>query len=736
MAEGRINKPRFDSSTDIGGEWLIEIPDEDLRRHFAEPDFDDSGWTPVAVPGLWRNGEGLSDVDEVLYRTRFTAEPAGPGSRTWLSIDGLCYEGDIWLDGAYLGDTEGYFQPHVFEVTDAVDERNDHVLAIEASCRTPRDPTTKRNITGVLQHWDNLDPSLNPGGLWRRVRLEATGPVRIHTLRVTVVEADASVAILQFHAKLDSVATHTVVVRTLIDRSSTNDGVGAVASSQQEQVLATGANELEWRVAVESPDLWWPHDLGEQPLHDIRVEVELAGEISHARKRRIGVRSMELRNWIASINGERLFLKGTNLGPVKGDLSAQTEEDHSWVLDTAKSAGLNLIRVHGHVAPPEFYRQADAAGLLIWQDFPLQWGYARGIRKAAERQAEAMVDLLAHHPSIIIWCGHNEPIPLKARPGYRDDAQPANRFLRKGLWQHEKPSWNRTILDHAVKRAIQKADPSRPVIPHSGVLPHPPQLDGTDGHWYFGWFQGDIDGLKSLASRIPRVVRFVSEFGAQALPRLESLDLETLGDLHPDEIDWAELSERHGLHVDVALGRVPPSQFDTFGEWSEALRSYQAEVIRRQIETLRLVKYKPTGGFCQFHLVDSTPQISCSIFASNREAKPAVAALTRACQPVLAITDPLPPQIPPGVEQRQVIHIVSDLRDDIEARLDVTLRSSIEPRTWNFEGAVPADSVGRIAELRWTPPAAAGDIELELSVTADGVESVNTYRSTVRSLST
>ena len=44
------------------------------------------------------------------------------------------------------------------------------------------------------------------------------------------------------------------------------------------------------------------------------------------------------------------------------------------------------------------------------------------------------------------------------------------------------------MLDRSVKRALEQADGTRPVIAHSGVLPHPPQLDGTDSHLYFGWY--------------------------------------------------------------------------------------------------------------------------------------------------------------------------------------------------------------------------------------------------------
>ena len=75
------------------------------------------------------------------------------------------------------------------------------------------------------------------------------------------------------------------------------------------------------------------------------------------------------------------------------------------------------MRVHAHVSRPELYDAADEPGCSLWQDFPLQWGYARGIRKQASRQAREAVDLLGHHPSIAVWCGHNEPMAIDVEPG-------------------------------------------------------------------------------------------------------------------------------------------------------------------------------------------------------------------------------------------------------------------------------------------------------------------------------
>src|ERR1700738_2158469 len=75
--------------------------------------------------------------------------PADGNFRTWLQLDGLFYQGDVWLDGSYLGDTEGYFFPHVFEATDALAPRSDHLLALELTCDRPSNKAAKGNLTGV-----------------------------------------------------------------------------------------------------------------------------------------------------------------------------------------------------------------------------------------------------------------------------------------------------------------------------------------------------------------------------------------------------------------------------------------------------------------------------------------------------------------------------------------------------------------------------------------------------------
>ncbi|OWY62427.1 hypothetical protein B7486_58510, partial [cyanobacterium TDX16] len=152
--------------TDLSGTWRAAPADDDLRRGYHTSDFDDEAWERIEVPGHWRSTPAFADQDgPVLHRRRFEAPrvEAGSDERGWLVLDGVFYQGDVWMDAAYVGATEGYFFHHTFEVTDLLQERAEHDLAIEVTCARPGDLTAKRNITGVFQHWDNFDPAWNPG---------------------------------------------------------------------------------------------------------------------------------------------------------------------------------------------------------------------------------------------------------------------------------------------------------------------------------------------------------------------------------------------------------------------------------------------------------------------------------------------------------------------------------------------------------------------------------------------
>ncbi len=565
--------------------WRVAAATERRRRTFHEFDHDDSRWRQMPVPGHWAqgapDGEGtdLALEESVLYRHRFEgppeateagAENAGtenatnggdagdenatsggdeaddpaesPGRRWWLRIEGLAQQGDVWLDGSYLGHTDGYFVPHELEVTEQLAAGSEHLLAIEATCRRFGDPDNRTLLTGALQ-----DPELCGvedlivGGVWRPVRLRPTGRIAIRHARAVCAEVSigggrdtqltrqgSTHARVELRAVLDVPGGGPVDLRTRVA------GTEHVHSHH----AAGGENRVEWTVDIDDPPLWWPHALGDQHLCDLTMEALTVEGVHDRRHFRIGFRSVAMRRWVLHVNGERLFAKGANLLPVRPLPGTATASEVADDIRAARNAGLDLVRPVAHIARPELYDAADELGVLVWQDLPIRGLMNRSVAPEARRQAREAVDLLGHRPSVAVWCAHDQPFSRLRRPG----RTPA-------VVSRQGPSWNRDVLDRRLGRVLDRCDGSRPVVPHTGVPPRFPLLDGTTSELWFGLHGGRAADLGPVLARVPAMGRFVSAFGT-------------------------------------------PVADD------------QPEVVKTTIETLRRLKYRPAGGFLLHALAD------------------------------------------------------------------------------------------------------------------------------------
>ena len=200
----------------LEGRWVAIEADDEVRRHSIGLHADDSGWHEIDVPGHWRDHPKFATSDgPVIYRHHFEADPPADGQRRWITLDGIFYQADVWLDGAYLGDPEGYFYSHTFDITALSRLGREHALSVEVTCDPQPGPSRRTNITGVFQQWDGIDRDWNPGGIWRPIHLHDTGPVRVDRLRVLCRDADERRAHLRVAVRLDSDAQRSVRLRTL-----------------------------------------------------------------------------------------------------------------------------------------------------------------------------------------------------------------------------------------------------------------------------------------------------------------------------------------------------------------------------------------------------------------------------------------------------------------------------------------------------------------------------------------
>jgi beta-mannosidase len=626
---------------ELSGRWRAHLAEPDLTKAFAEPNADDDSWVDVRVPHHWRAEPAFADADgPMLYRHRF--EHARPDRRAFLEFDGIFYYGDAWIDGEYLGATEGSFAPHAFEVTDALRDRTEHLLAVEVASPPQSDRGAKRTITGGYWGSPMLDPALNPGGIWRPARIVESGAVRIASARVVCGEASVERGRLDCHVVLD---TGGIALDARLHARLRGPADIVLLDAYRAVTLAAGANELAWTLTIEDPPRWWPHGFGPQPLCTLDLTVEVEHEVSDTRSFRTAFREVKRRGWIFSVNGETLYLKGASYGPARALLGEADDELVRADALRAIDANLDFLRVHTHIAPAGLYDAADELGLLLWQDFPMSWGYARGVRKQATRQARAMVDLLGHHPSVLLWCAHDAPL---------GDDTPARLVASSTL-----PTWGKEVLDRSIARAIGRSDSTRPVVQNTG--------GGHDAHLWFGWRHGTLADLAPALRVLPRLGRFVSAFGAQAVP-------STAAWMHPErwpDLDWEELEARHGMALDAFAAHVPPGDAKSFDEWRDATQAYQAALLQLQIEDLRRCKGAPNGGFAVFAFADPSPAVGFGVLDHERLPKRAYAALRDACRAVLPMVDP----------RTGNVHVVNDTRAAIEqAEIEVAVDGRV--RRW------------------------------------------------------
>ena len=697
---------------DLSGSWRATPAREELRRTFHEPALDDRDWASVTVPGHWANTPGLANERAVLHRRSFSMPAVADERRRWITLHGLAQQGDVWLNGAYVGDTDGYFVPHRFEITHLMRDTDEHLLAVDVSVPRFGDPDERTDLMGAI-----LDPQLsgaaglNPGGIWREVTIDDTGSAAIQHFRVVCVDANTARGRLAMRCVFDHPDGGPVVLRTRV----------AGVDHELRHHAAVGENRVEWMIDVPEPELWWPHALGDQPMYELSCELIVDGMVHDHRACRTAFRTVKMKDWKVHVNGERIFTKGVVMLPTTprpGDASArQVAAD----VKAARDAGLDLIRLVAHVAHPEVYRAADELGMLLWQEMPIRGVMARGVRGQAVRQTREMVDLLAHHPSVAIWCPHDEPFRRQQAP----TATPP-------VVGQQRPSWNRAVLDRSVRRVIQRTDGSRPIVSHTDVPPHLPKLDGTTSHLWFGWHDGSADDLAGAIARLPRMARFVTAFGAATVdPRLPELQ----GVRWP-ALNWDPIAEAIGARRSSLHHLVPPERAADGPSWADTTRHAQAEVLRTTIETLRKVKYRPTGGFCAFYLADPSAAGGFGVLDSDRRAKPALQALVDACRPVIVVGDPIPARSSVGEEHTVRIHVVSDRRDALRDGVVTATIGHADGTTSvsQWGGAVDPDSVTDIASLT-IPALVPGPLTVQLEFDAIGddgeVTAINHLQTTV-----
>jgi beta-mannosidase len=601
-----------------------------------------TGWKPVGVPRQLAATEGRQAV---WYHTVFP-KPDHSG-RVVLRVGGAFLATNAWLNGRLLGSHYGHFMPFGFDLTPYLKPDNELVICCESAVETQLD--RKRHIMGHFNDGE-LRPypasaymSLGepyrwevPLGLWRPVELQYLGSVTVEWMRLKP-SFEAGDGRLEVEAKLRNLDGRQMEgeIELVVSPVGSMQSGAPLRLRRDFRIGGGGEHVISMRLALPGARRWEPWRFGEQALYRAEMTVQVAGTESVRVDDEFAFRDLKWemgpRHWSLSVNGRPIFLRGAGYAPAYR-IDELTPEAFTAHLQLARETNLDALRIVANVLPREFYRQADAAGMLLIQEMPLIGSYAYQARgddarffetTAREVQAE-MVELLRNHPSVAVWVAHDDPPWLPANADMGD--------VHVVRQNHS--------IDQDLKSSFEALDPTRPALAASGEI---------DTHLQLGWEEGS---WRDVIETEPTIV---TAFGAQSLPSLDSPVWEDIGRRWPvadDDAAWRHVGFQPVNWAERGVGL--PAAYPSLEKYVEKSQEYHASLLRTTAEHLRTRKFERCWGAFAFHLIDPFPAISFGIFDHARRPKGETpAALARAFAATRVIVEPLScePDRPVGMIQ-------------------------------------------------------------------------------------
>ena len=580
----------------------------------------------------------------------------------WLVCDGLDTLASLTLNGKALGETNNMFRQYRFDIKPLLKaEGNELTITFKSPVKFVAEKNTARPMNGVSQAiaggphlrkapchfgWD-WGPQLPPIGIWKDIYLEAYDTARISEVHLRQKHDNGKVTI---SARVEVENGNAPLSATLLVTAP--DG-----SEQAESVSFTSASGVV-SVQVKNPQLWWPNGLGDQPLYQVRVLLSEGNQTLDEKKYQMGLRKIELKQepdeWGKSftfvVNGHPFFAKGADWIPADSFPTRLTEEALEGLIRSAVATHQNMLRVWGggFYEDERFYDLCDRYGILLWQDFIFSCSiYPLDEPEFLENVRVEVVEnirRIRHRASLALWCGNNEMEQGWAEWG----------------WQNPELDTLKAVYDkffhHTLKDWCNAEDPDNvywPSSPSSDVPFEDPngQIQG-DAHYWEVWHRG-----KPFTAYRDQYPRFMSEFGFQALPPLETIRT------FAEESEWnmtSYIMERHqkndsgnSLIVRQMLDTFRlPKDFDALVYLSLVL---QAEGIRYGVEHWRRHTNRVSGTL-YWQLNDCWPVASWASLDYFGRWKALHYAARRFYAPLMLSIEDAPP--------KQSIFISSDLMKD------------------------------------------------------------------------
>jgi exo-1,4-beta-D-glucosaminidase len=677
--------------------YKATVPSTVLAAQVADGEFKDIyfGDNLRKLPGMDHSASepgGNPYACSWWYRTEFQLPPDFKGRRVWLHFNGINSKANVWLNGRRLADANDVAGAHrifEFEATPLLDQERKNVLAVEVFAPTDKD-------FGInLVDWCPTPPDRDMG-IWRKVYLTASGPVRV---RYPVVMT---------HFPGDPLSRADLTVRTELhnDTDSSVEGMlrggfetvtfeKKVTLSPRETRSVTFTPDEFPQLKIDRPELWWPAGLGTQKLHSLSMEFESSGAVSDSQTASFGIREIrgelhgasprmgelydnngdfsriktDKRPLLIRVNRQPVLIRGAGWSP---EMLLRTSRDRLRAeLCYVRDMHLNAIRLEGKLEGDDFFDLADEMGILIlagwccgdrWEHWST---WEPNDYTIATDSLRTQILRLRHHACLALWMnGSDNPPP-----------PPVEEVYRKILVE---TGWPNPVVSSA------SSEPTS-VSGTSGVKMTGPYDYVPPGYWlidtdHFGGAFG-FNTETSPGAAIP-VMSSLKKF----LPKEHLWPIDSFWNLHTGAGNLNGDLKHFNASMNAIYG--PPKGLDDYIAKSQAM-AYDGE--RAMFEAYGRNKYESTGVI-QWMLNNGWPSMIWHLYDFYLQPAAGYFGTKKACEPL---------HIQYSYDDRSVVVVNSVNRDFSELTAEASMYDFNLRRLFfrKICMASPADSVRRLFDI-------------------------------------
>jgi beta-mannosidase len=491
----------------------------------------------IPDPYYGNNEKGLQWIEEQdwVYKTEFEISQKQLSSgEVSLIFEGLDTYTKITLNGKVVANTDNMFRTWKFPVLKMLKEGKNSLevhffsavkkgksLAAQLSYVLPGDEKVFTRKAQYQYGWD-WGPRLVTCGIWRPAYLSLIEKINIENIHIHQRKITTETASLSVNVKVFS---SVIMAIKLTVSSDVND-----FKKDTLCYLKKGENKFLIPVVLDHPPLWYPNKASGSnlsPLVDFHVEVWKEEKLLEKKNLTTGLRAVELvqqkdsigKSFYFKINGKEVFVKGANYIPPDNFMSRPDSAYYRKLIEDAQKSNINMLRVWGggNYEGDYFYQLCDQMGIMVWQDFMFacaMYPGDSGFLNNVTAEARDNIIRLRNHPCIVLWCGNNEIDEGWHNWGWQKQYQ-YSKADSAGIWKDYL-----NLFEKILPEQVRQFDPGKPYWPSSPSIGwgHKESLLLGDSHYWGVWW-----GMEAFETYEKKVPRFMSEYGFQAFPDLNTI---------------------------------------------------------------------------------------------------------------------------------------------------------------------------------------------------------------------